>query len=168
MNALGTSSTVHKEHAHFCFWLSFILSRGYNACQKLSLKFLLWVSRSSWGVRGRLPSCKFLCSLLSIFSSCSSLTWCSLSFSWMNSLPHSLHFTIGWWWICLAWLIRSSYFANFSPHPSQTFFSLWWRMSNQLLCNWKIVAINICTSVPIEWRAPRFWCKDPQRNDSLT
>ena len=126
----------------FCYWLSLHLSGGCNAYQKLSLKFLLWVSTSSWGVRSGLRSCKFLCSLASIFCSCSSLTWCSLSFSWMNSLPHSLHFTIGWWWMCLAWLIKSSYFANFSPHWSQTFFSLWWRMSKQLLCNWNLTAIN--------------------------
>lgn len=89
-----------------------------------------------------LCSCKFLYFLLSIFLLCSSLTWCSLSFSWMNSLPHSSHFTIGWRWMCLAWLIRSSYFVNFSPHWSQTSFSLLWRMPKLFLYNRKFMTIK--------------------------
>lgn len=93
---------------------------------------------------------KFLSCLLSTFFLCSSLLWCSLSFSWINSLPHSWHFTIGWWWICLAWLIRSSYFANFWPHWSQTFFSLWWRIPKQFLYNWKSMAIKRLYLLPIE------------------
>ena len=86
--------------------------------------------------------CKFLSCLLSTFFLCSSLTWCSLSFSWMNTLPHWSHFTIGWWWMCLAWLIRSSYFANFSPHWSQTSFSFLWKMPKLFLYNRKSMAIK--------------------------
>ena len=86
---------------------------------------------------------KFLYCLLSAFFLCSSLTWCSLSFSWMNSLWHASHFTIGWWWMCLAWAIRSSYFANFSPHWSQTSsFPLLWRMPKLFLYKLKSITIK--------------------------
>lgn len=103
-------------------------------------------STSAW-MRSRilyfLCWCKFLSFLFSTFFLCSSLTWCSLSFSWMNSLPHSSHFTIGWWCMCLAWLIRSTYFGNFSPHWSQTSFSfLWWRIPKLFLYNLKWIAIK--------------------------
>lgn len=95
---------------------------------------------------------KFLSCLLSTFFLCSSLLWCSLSFSWINSLPQSWHFTIGWWWICLAWLIRSSYFANFWPHWSQTSLSLWWRIPKQFLYNLKSMTIKRLYLLPIENR----------------
>ncbi len=108
--------------------------------------FLMCTSTSAWRrctILYFLRWCKFLSCLLSTFFLCSSLTWCSLSFSWMNSLPHSSHLAIEWWCTCLAWLIRSTYFANFSPHWSQTSFSfLWWRIPKLFLYNLKWIAIK--------------------------
>ena len=69
--------------------------------------------------------CSHLWVLWSFSFSWSSLTWCSLSFSWMNSFPQSWHFTIVSWWTCLAWPISSSYFSNFWPQSSHTFLFLW-------------------------------------------
>ena len=137
-------SLLYSRRQFLCLFLAYTkeekwsFQKGFkkSMSQKLSLKFLVCSSTSSWGLAEFFTSCRFKClySLLWTFFSCSSLAWCNLSFSWINSLPHSSHFTIGWWWICLAWLIRSSYLLNFSPHKSQTFFSLWWRKSKLFSC----------------------------------
>ena len=112
----------------------------------LSLKYLMYASTSAWGsstIHYYLRWFVFLSCLLSVFFLCSSLTWCSLSFSWMNSLPHSSHLTIGWWCTCLAWLISSTYFANFSPHWPHTSFSFFrWRIPKLFLYNLKWIAIK--------------------------
>ena len=55
--------------------------------QKLSPKFLVCSSTFSWGFIFWSWACSHLWVLRSCFLSCSSLAWCNLSFSWMNSLP---------------------------------------------------------------------------------
>jgi hypothetical protein len=96
-----------------CFILLFPMNPKPNN-QKLSPKFRICSSTSLCGSLAGV--CSHLWVLRSTFFSCSSLTRWSLSFSWMNSLPHSWHFTMTWWCACLACFISSSCLSNFSPH----------------------------------------------------
>jgi hypothetical protein len=66
-------------------------------------------------------SAPYLCLRLSIFLSFSCCTWCNLSSTCRNSIPHSWHLVTGWRWTFLACCTSSSLLLNFSVHNLQRF-----------------------------------------------
>jgi hypothetical protein len=90
---------VHKisEWTPACVYrLLFRLHIFILVIQKLSPKLFVWSSTCSWV---DFTLCVYSSLWVRYSSSfwCSSLEWCNLSFSCMNSLPQYWHLTIGWW-----------------------------------------------------------------------